>query len=71
MPKFKVHVQQYVERVATIIVEAENSEDAADSAARILKYNTRKRIRWTEGDDAERAEVYAVANMKNEIVWER
>ena len=66
MAKFKVHMQQYIERVATVEVEADNEADARDLAKHRADAAT-----WTDGDDAYSVEVYAVADEAGAMVWER
>ena len=65
MPKYKVYLQQYVEQIAEVEVEADDPDEAIWLATK----NT-SLIDWSEGDDAYDAEAYAVyAN--GMLVWER
>lgn len=66
MPKFKVHLQQYVEKIATIEVEAVDEDDARNTA----KTQAHK-AEWIDGDDAYSVEVYAVHDGAGNLVWER
>ena len=64
--KFTVLVQQYVERVASIEVEAEDEQAARWKAADL--YDTAD---WSDGDDAYSVECYAVFDEDDNPVWER
>jgi hypothetical protein len=66
MAKFTVHLQQYVEQVATLEIEAATPEEARDIAITSAPSAT-----WTEGDDAEKASVFAVHDTAGNLVWER
>lgn len=66
MPKFKVHLQQYVERVATVEVEASD----AGMAAQIAKTDLASSATWEDGDDAMSVNIYAVHDAAGELVWE-
>ena len=66
MPRFKVHLQQYVERVTTVEVEADD-----ESAAVIEAKSKASRADWVDGDDAYAVDVYAVHDGNGNIVWER
>lgn len=71
---FKVHLQQYVERVTTIEVEASDHWEAIKAARAIAdKEPTAPGAHavWEDGDDAQKVEAYAVANAAGEIIWER
>ncbi len=67
MPTYKVHVQRFVEQVATVEIEA----DTPDAAARIADSMKHGDFKWEPGDDAHGLDAYAVANAADEIVWER
>lgn len=67
MPKYKVHVQRYVEQIATVEIEAATPA----AAARIADSMKHGDFKWERGDDADRFEAYAVANAAGEIIWER
>lgn len=67
MPKFKVFLQQYVERVATVEVEASD----ANRAIQIAKTNLASQATWEDGDDAYSVDVYAVHDSAGDLVWER
>jgi len=67
MPKFKVHVQQYVERVATVELEATTPDQAR---ALFMSGHGWDDIKWEPGDDAQPARVYAIADGSDEIVWQ-
>lgn len=66
MPKFKVHLQQYVEKVATVEIEASDAGMAAQIAKRDAHLAD-----WQDGDDAYSVSVYAVHDEKGDVFWER
>lgn len=66
MPKFRVHLQQYVEMTATLEVEAADADEARDRAL-----TDAPSAAWDNGDDAGPVQAYAVHNEKEELVWER
>lgn len=68
MAKFKVCIQQYVEMIAEIEVEAETPE-----AALRLAYDADPGVTavWEHGDDALDVEAWCVLDAKGETVWER
>lgn len=66
MAKFQVCIQQYVEKIATVEVEANTAEDAATLA----KLEGGARAAWTDGDDSYSIAVYAVMQ-GDKVVWER
>lgn len=66
MPKFKVQMQQYVEQLATIEIEAEDEKTARDIAKQIAFQAV-----WTDGDDSYEVDVYAVEDDQGRVVWER
>ena len=68
MPKFKVHIQQYVEMLTTVEVEATDENEA-----RIWAMGTDPGItaEWGKGDDCYSADAYAVEDKDGIIVWER
>lgn len=68
--KFKVCFQQYVETLATMEVEADDEDEARRLAEERFTSQCAK-LNWIDGDDAYKAEVYAVLNEKDETVWER
>lgn len=63
---FKVNVQQYVEKTATIEVEAENAERAKE-----LALNNADLATWSDGDDAGKVEAYSIHDHMGDLVWER
>ncbi|MBB4017597.1 hypothetical protein GGR16_002631 [Chelatococcus caeni] len=66
MPKFKVQLQQYVEQVAEIEVEAPDHEEA-----RRLALLRAESAEWQPGDDAYSADAYSVLDEHGRLVWER
>jgi len=58
MPKFKVHLQQYVERIATVEVEAPD----AGMAAQIAKTDLASSATWEDGDDAMSVNVDSISD---------
>jgi len=66
MPKFKVHLQQYVEKTAIIEVEADDTQDAKSKAL-----GDAHSAEWTDGDDAYDVSVYSIHDEADELVWER
>lgn len=71
MPKFKVHVQQYVEETATIEVEAEDAGMAAQVARKMMRSDEADDIEWGDGDDVIHQDIYAVHDGNGNVVWER
>lgn len=67
MPKFKVFLQQYVERVAIVEVEASD----AGMAAQIAKTDLASSATWEDGDDAQSVDIYEVQDAAGQTVWER
>jgi hypothetical protein len=63
---FKVYMQQYVEQVTEVEVEAANIQEA-----RTLAKDRADKATWTPGDDAYDVSVYGVANEAGELIWER
>jgi len=63
--KYRVLLQQYVEQVATIEIEADTPEAAKDEA--LLRG---AEADWGAGDDAMDVECYAVMDGAD-MVWER
>lgn len=69
MPKFRVCLQQYIERVAAVEVEADTPEQAKEIGwARVA---CPPGVEWEDGDDASEIEVYAVLDTDGEVVWGR
>lgn len=66
MPKFKVHLQQYVEEVATMEIDAPDEKTARDIAK-----DRACEADWSDGNDADPAEVYAVHDENDNLIWER
>lgn len=66
MAKFKVYIQQYVEMIAVIEVEA--ADDHAAQGEALLNAH---RAEWSAGDDAYKAEVYQVDDAAGEVIWTR
>ena len=68
--KYRVLMQQYVEQVAAIDIEADTPEEARD-----LALNRAASAEWGPGDDAYDVDVYAVTVPVMDgvaaIVWER
>lgn len=67
MPKFKVFLQQYVERVAIVEVEASD----AGMAAAIAKTDLASSATWEDGDHARFLDVYKIQDAAGQTVWER
>lgn len=67
MPKYTVHLQQYVEHVATAEIEANSPEEAVSMAQ--MDFGLPARVDWQPGDDATRMRVWAVSEGDN-VVWE-
>lgn len=65
MPKYRVCLQQYVEQIAVVEVEAETPEKA-----KALALDDADKATWTAGDDAYDVDCYAVMRGAD-IVWER
>ncbi len=65
MPKFTVHLEQYVQEVATIEVEADNIE-----AAISLAFEERHEADWCDGEGSRDMQAYRVENATGEVVWE-
>jgi len=63
--KYRVLLQQYVEQVASMEIEADTPEDAKDEA--LLRG---AEADWGPGDDAMDVECYAVMDGAD-MVWER
>lgn len=70
MPKFKVHVQQYVEEVATVEIDAETAEEAVAKVEQGV-WSGAIEPDWRDGDDAQRAEAYSAHDAKDNVVWQR
>ena len=73
--RFKVYLQQYVEELADIEVEADTPEEAIEKAEEMAREGD---VDWSDGDDVvfgAAAEVgrpsYRVTTMKDEEVWLR
>ena len=66
MPKYTVLLQQYVENLARMEVEANSPEDA-----RNIALNRASEALWTAGEDAYDPEVYIVKDENNHEVWNR
>lgn len=66
MAKYKVHLQQYIEQVTTIEVEANNQNEAV-----MLAKNRCHDAQWKQGDDAYNCACYAVSDANDNIIWER
>lgn len=69
MTKFKVCLQHYVEKVATVEIEAGTPEEAKEKGWALAA--NPPGVKWGKGDDATEIEVYAVLDTDGEIVWER
>lgn len=76
MPKFKVHLQQYVEEVAEIEVEAATAEEAAEKAEQMAHDGDIDE--WHDGDDVILGAAancgdpaWQVYDAAGELVWER
>lgn len=76
MPQFTVHVQQYVEEVAELVIEADTAEEAVSKAEDRVRDGDVDE--WRDGDDVihgAAAEcgcpVWQAYDDKNELVWER
>jgi hypothetical protein len=64
LPKFKIHIRQYVEEVADVEVKAATVEEAIENALRDAG-----EADWRDGDDITDAEACAVENDKGKVVW--
>jgi hypothetical protein len=72
MPRFKIHVRQYVEEVAYIYVEAETPEAAIAKASEgDLRDLCDDANTWANGGDALDAEIYSVLDADGNEVWAR
>lgn len=76
MPKFKVFLQQFVEEIAEVVIEADTPEDAVKAAAE--QHRAGNIDSWRDGGDvipgaAAKVDesVYAVDTMDGATVWER
>lgn len=68
MPKFKVHVRQFVEELAELEIEAEDAESAVTKAQSLMDdfaVDT-----WEDGSDIRDEEVYCVRDAAGDVVWE-
>ena len=70
MPKFKAHVQRFVEETATVEVEADSAEEAIMKARDTVRLN-QESLQWGSGDDCEGEEVYALEDEAGEQVYTR
>lgn len=68
MPKFTVKLQQYVEEVAEIEVEADTPEAARQL---VLDQDLMVDADWQDGSDSYEAEIYLVVDEENNTVWDR
>ena len=70
LTRYKVYVQQYVEQVTEIEIDAETPEHAID---RVLSYDGEYIVNatWEPGDDCYDADVYMVKDSEGNEVWER
>lgn len=66
-PKFRVHLQRYVEQTATVIVTALDVDDAIDKA---LDFSLGSPT-WADGDDEDDAAAYSVMDESGATLWER
>lgn len=66
MPRFQVCLQQYVEQVTSVEIEAEDEQDAKDKALAMADT-----FEWKTGDDAYDVEAYAILDADGAVVWER
>ncbi len=69
MAKYTVLIHQFVEQLAKVEVEAENEEKAADVVGERLRSGSWP-TDWTEGDDADRPEIYAVLDEHGDVAME-
>lgn len=67
MPKFILHLEQYVQEVATIEVEADSFEEA-----KTMYENDEvdEDVFWEDGNDSDGAELVKITQ-KGEMIWER
>jgi cytochrome c biogenesis factor len=70
MKTYKVCVQEYVEQIATVEVEAATAREARQKV-RDMRSTRWQEFQWKEGDDATGWDIYAVLNSNDETVWER
>ena len=63
---FQVHLQQYVEETATIVVRAADIE-----SAKAIALTKAPEADWGDGDDAYSADCYSVADEHGEVLWSR
>ena len=68
MPKFKVCLQQYVEKTTAIEIEAKTVHDAICLAVDKAESNE---VKWEDGDDSENVSCYCVMDAAGNIVYER
>lgn len=69
--KYQVCVQQYVEEITSIEIEADTSEQAAAIGQQMLNDGNVDVEAWVAGDDITGRDVYAVLDPGGETVWER
>lgn len=68
MPKFRVCVQQFVEEVGSVLIDAPTAEEAAKA------YNDDPGsfdVDWSDGDDINGQEAYCVQDRQRNTLWER
>lgn len=66
MPKFTVLLQQYVEKITSVDIEADTYERAIELA----KNGGACCATWEDGDDSYEMKAYAV-KQGDDLVWER
>lgn len=66
MPKFKVYLQQYVEEIAVMQIEATDEDEA-----RAIAKTKAPEADWQDGGDSHSVDVYQVADAGGKIVWSR
>lgn len=68
MPKFKVCVQQFVEQIGVVEIEAATPEDAVQA---YKGDRTGHDVVWQQGEDTQPSDAYAVMDATGATVWER
>jgi hypothetical protein len=75
MPKFKIHLQQYVEETAVVEIESDTIEWAVAKAEQMVEEGD---VDWSDGDDVIRgaaacigSPAYSAHGVDNDETWER
>lgn len=69
MPRFKVCVQQFVEEIAEIEVEADTPENAARQVDEALNSYDYDEPDWRDGDDVQNRRIYAIRDEHDNEIW--